>query len=724
MIKIFLNSLAVMCFATTVLAQEGYKPYQAKRYSFQSSAQPSQLTQALQHPFAKIDRSSLQTGILHDRVLSFQSDLIHELTGNEDGTAIDFKQFKAIYFEMEKAALPPFESMPLTVLLQNISTHLKSEKNIPILIGNFRFETTASDALQRGVLRKNQAEQFEIEPFKNESPFELHQLFMAAMPKKQLWGRAFNFLISSEFMVGNSMTHPVKIEIDFDDGSGWRQSSSEQQHAVFYSRTGVKQIAVKMEFTDQVMTGIFQIDVDTTPLPEYSTIPITAEIPYRGEFGELTAYLIKSESERSQNIKQPVVFVEGFDTDNVDPTGTKGFEELWAKASEQNLAAQLLEREFDILLLNFNDGADFIQKNAFALLQLLQEIEQQSEYAGNTTVIGASMGGLVGRYALAHAEKYGLLHHTHTFITFDTPHRGANMPLGVQEWLRYFSGESSEAKDADKQLNTPAAKQMLALHRTGNFEHVYFYDELAQLGFPGRTRNLAIANGSGGGKGYPFEPANKIIDWHFRHFCVDIDGHAYAINSGRIFYGWIDKLGFDNPKSTEIKGPAEVPSWDNSPGGGRFTMEFIASSTPKAKCGFSTITLGNIKAPHPAHSFIPTISALDLATDDLFYPAEMDSTSLSLSPFDEFYMPQENQEHVQITPENVAWLLDKLDRIRIVNKKYGGGQTTSIFAPVSIEMAASHVEESGTLELRAGQEIKLSGEFQAVEGSEFRAQVK
>ncbi len=153
-----------------------------------------------------------------------------------------------------------------------------------------------------------------------------------------------------------------------------------------------------------------------------------------------------------------------------------------------------------------------MQKNAFAVLQLLQEIEKQSEYSGNTVIVGASMGGLVGRYALTYAEKYGLLHHTFTFISFDTPHRGANIPLGVQEWLHYFASDSRQAKDANAQLNTPAAKPMLVLQRGDNTEHVYFYNELAKLGFPRQTSNLAMANGSSGGTGYDFQPAEKIID--------------------------------------------------------------------------------------------------------------------------------------------------------------------------------------------------------------------
>jgi hypothetical protein len=69
---------------------------------------------------------------------------------------------------------------------------------------------------------------------------------------------------------------------------------------------------------------------------------------------------------------------------------------------------------------------------------------------------------------------------------------------------------------------------------------------------------------------------------------------------------------------------------------------------------------GDIVALHGSHCFIPTVSALGIDTEDLFYDIAGDPDILSHTPFDAVYFPQENQEHVLVTPENAAWLIAEL----------------------------------------------------------------
>ena len=75
------------------------------------------------------------------------------------------------------------------------------------------------------------------------------------------------------------------------------------------------------------------------------------------------------------------------------------------------------------------------------------------------------MGGLISRYALTYMESKNIDHNTRLFISFDTPHRGANVPLGNQYWLKYFSNEP-KAQESVEVLSTPAAKQMLVYHES------------------------------------------------------------------------------------------------------------------------------------------------------------------------------------------------------------------------------------------------------------------
>jgi len=71
---------------------------------------------------------------------------------------------------------------------------------------------------------------------------------------------------------------------------------------------------------------------------------------------------------------------------------------------------------------------------------------------------------------------------------------------------------------------------------------------------------------------------------------------------------------------------------------------------------------GDIVALHPNHCFIPTVSALDVDTDDLFHHIAEDPEIMSRTPFDTIYYPAANEEHVTITAASAEWFLAEIRR--------------------------------------------------------------
>ena len=99
-------------------------------------------------------------------------------------------------------------------------------------------------------------------------------------------------------------------------------------------------------------------------------------------------------------------------------------------------------------------------------------------------------------------------HRVRTFLSYDAPQRGANIPLGLQYWVDFFSGQSADAAYFRDRLNTPAARQMLAYHFTTPPAATPGPDPLragleadlaAVGGYPTHLRRVAFSNGSGGG---------------------------------------------------------------------------------------------------------------------------------------------------------------------------------------------------------------------------------
>ena len=125
-----------------------------------------------------------------------------------------------------------------------------------------------------------------------------------------------------------------------------------------------------------------------------------------------------------------------------------------------------------------------ITENADYLLQAIEWINTQkvnnlSGLREQNIVMGISMGGLVSRYALAKRSKQTGTNSTETkaFFSMDSPHQGANVPLGLQHFL-YDLGEtkivrklgdvSEELKAFYYLINQPSTQQQLIIRVTGS----------------------------------------------------------------------------------------------------------------------------------------------------------------------------------------------------------------------------------------------------------------
>jgi hypothetical protein len=297
-------------------------------------------------------------------------------------------------------------------------------------------------------------------------------------------------------------------------------------------------------------------------------------------------------------------------------------------------------------------------------VELIQQVNALISPYGDLAIVGASMGGLAGRYALAYMETWGINHNVRTFISFDSPQNGANIPLGVQYWVKFFSGESADAESLLAGLNTPAARQMLVYHytdppgATGESDPLRagLLSDLAAVGdYPGGLRKVAVANGSGFGLDQGFAPGDQLILYEYNSLLVDIVGNVWAVpdSSEHIVFDGLMDLIWPLPDTEMTVYVEGTRPFDSAPGGWRSSM---------AQMDSSQATYGDIIALHDNHCFVPTISALALDTEALFYDISGDPDLLAHTPFDTVYYPAENQEHVLITPENAQWFVAEIER--------------------------------------------------------------
>ncbi len=408
------------------------------------------------------------------------------------------------------------------------------------------------------------------------------------------------------------------------------------------------------------------------PAPD-DTLEVTATAPYLGQAASGRAYVLLAPGHAA--LTHPIVVVEGFDLDN-----SMDWDELYTLLNQEALVESLLARGYDAVVLDFTDATDYIQRNAFVFTALLAQVESAIAPGETLPVVGASMGGLVARYGLAWLEANALPHRVRTFVSFDSPQRGANIPLGLQHWVDFFAGQSADAAIFRGILQSPAARQML-VYQFGSTAgtaaapdplRATLLAELAGLGgYPAQPRRIAFANGTGDGTGQGYAPGAQLIEYGFNNVLVLIAGDVRAVADGASALVFDGRLRFlfvsDTVRQVTVGG---TRPYDSAPGGWRASM---------AQLDTTQAPYGDIVALHDRHCFIPTVSALDVDDTDLGRDLTLLADPAAGSPFDAVYWQPTNEEHVFISP----WTAERLGfelTPPVVGVAPGGGGSLALLA--------------------------------------------
>lgn len=373
--------------------------------------------------------------------------------------------------------------------------------------------------------------------------------------------------------------------------------------------------------------------------------------------------------------------------------GSKSFQ-FWHPFANQNITVN-----YDVYR---DGGSDFIERNANVLKALINKINTTLQTNGSTEklkIIGPSMGGLISRVALTQMEKANQNHNTDIWVSFDSPHLGANIPIGLQYFFNFMELEQIEM------LKTPAAKQMLI---TQVVEQSYstrntFKSLLNTLGFPQQTRNIALINGSISGS-LQGAPQGKMLDLDAKIIGTLLGSlgryqiNTFASHDGgrhKIFERYRRIIFFKNTKSVYLVDNTGSGSLDNSPGGtydmkNEFesalgvTLPLTNSNLGTAVNTFLDVRDGfarflvdglvqfilfktnssvylNLLQGSP--SFIPTKSSLAFNGINKLWRERLDNRNLICTneiPFDSYFAPTNNEPHITLNSSNMSWLTEEL----------------------------------------------------------------
>jgi hypothetical protein len=260
-------------------------------------------------------------------------------------------------------------------------------------------------------------------------------------------------------------------------------------------------------------------------------------------------------------------------------------------------------------------------------------------------------------------EHDGEDHQTETYLSIDSPHNGAWVPIILQQ-LAYFFEQISPPSEPGKPrqaelIRSPAAQQLLwgwvensqysGPIATASPLRGEFLDDLTKLGwFPARPRLLGVANGTGNGVGTDLPPDEQVFDWSAIADLVGATVRSQPAFGSRRPVGQMHLLGASRASLS-----TQIPPFDGAPGG---TL---------ASYGMLADTLGaSIEDRLRAGCFVPTISAVSLDYDPLSWPIDLYTDITTLTPgtsaLDEFCCDTTNSAHSKITPTLADWILTRI----------------------------------------------------------------
>ncbi|MFF9864866.1 esterase/lipase family protein [Streptomyces sp. NPDC013953] len=315
--------------------------------------------------------------------------------------------------------------------------------------------------------------------------------------------------------------------------------------------------------------------------------------------------------------------------------------------------SELRRRGRDVILLGFDERSASILDNARTAEAAIMRAIAVRLGDAPLAVGGFSMGGIVTRYALARMEAERIDHQTQLYFSYDSPHRGASIPVGVQAFSHFIPLPNNFAR----QMKSPAARQMLWQHydadtgKTGVSPlREEFLEALRQVGWwPQRPMKIGVANGRGDGIGLPEVKAGEVA--------LRID----KIYPGTTFYtqaqGDDATAAYLNrrlPKAEKTISTGGFPELDGAPGGTLHTYKILADTVKKFG--------GEADLRHGDVCFVPSVSAVAIRDidkqDDLY--AGVDELAPDESELDEFLCSSTTTAHTAITEELCTWIMDRL----------------------------------------------------------------
>lgn len=458
----------------------------------------------MNYVFHYVDKGLVNTGMLRNYGIEFLN--LDNYTGValHDSNYVALDEWRMLYTGLYSSQINNNANLLYLDTVNRLINKYSSD-TLPIsFVGlHYNYEKLKDNAVTANLLSVSNDRFYDV-PGRPANPFEYKTLFAIAPIRQAAVIGSNEFIFRAELFLGNTGKTISELAYKKQGSSTYQAVALNTPFTISYDSSGFYDIAIRIKYTDN-STWYSHTKVAVYGNPgggsaRYGDRPVTNEIitatrSYLGQTAQGNITIDLAASNTTGHIRKPLIVVEGFDPMNefnynyfVDfvsqDINFDFFSPITLNFDLDNI------NEYDLIFVNFTNGTDYIQRNAFLLQAIIEEVNtRKTTWDGvrqNNVIIGMSMGGLIARYALRDMELNSMNHETRLFISHDVPHWGANIPVGLQmavqqlgpwqipniggsfPWIR-FVDMMPQVADALDMFNSPAAKQMLIQRYTLNF---------------------------------------------------------------------------------------------------------------------------------------------------------------------------------------------------------------------------------------------------------------
>ncbi|HMT78021.1 MAG TPA: hypothetical protein PKA44_09935, partial [Saprospiraceae bacterium] len=523
-----------------------------------------------------------QSGLLADRSQGNLDPKTFSADSLTNDNAVDASRFSGLYFTMVTTPVAEQYLLPdaKDIYVERASWRYPSDQ-MPLALMAFRYDYIRPDALSAGLITLS-SDSTLIPTVPVDQILRQDTLFAI--------GPHHDIVRSNKLtLYFPAIAKNLSAAIDtlwIDNGNGWQSMTTAQPVTLGFTSGGLQFIKTKIKVGNKELHSHFVVDIQynfsnsNPPQPEgrYDQanpriVDIEAEDAYLGEKATSKLYIFTHCDD--DIIRKPLIIVDGFepsakvfDKTTHELQNSNAFKNIFDDNKlgifttiPENISyipshQALYDAGYDLIFVDYTDrgywspdengvrrfktlqrgGQDYVQRNALMLETAIKFVnDEMKAHDPNSKInlVGMSMGGVVCKWAVLDMEERGIDHNIENFWSFDSPHRGANIPAGLQALVhdlynlavdfgyglkKKVRDEKPEIVEAYSVLTSHFAESSLIYNLTDIFERTKYNAFQNEYMAKGRNHDgeimdchyRAISNGALDGTGQIFNAGDPI----------------------------------------------------------------------------------------------------------------------------------------------------------------------------------------------------------------------